>query len=91
MSVLHVLSTEGNVSDLNGSQQPLKFRTVEEYLRAMHPEYNFVFELKQHSRERWNYSPKSAEQTQLHMIENACEVALRSHREEGLEIIISGG
>ena len=39
---------------------------------------------------RWHYTPKDAERTQVHMIENAFEVAKRADQEKGLEIIIEG-
>lgn len=54
----------------------------------MHPEYDFVFELALHARERWHYDAKRAEQTQAHMIENALEVALRSDQQQGIEIVL---
>ena len=64
------------------------FPTSEEYLRALHPEYDFVFELAENARDRWHYDEKRASQTQIHMIENALEVALRADHERGIEIII---
>ena len=39
---------------------------------------------------RWRYSPEDAERTQVHMIENAFEVAKRADQEKGLEIVIEG-
>lgn len=66
----------------------MRFATVEEYLRTMHIEYDFVFDLKQHARERWHYGERLAEITQARMIENAFEVALRTDRQNGLEILI---
>jgi hypothetical protein len=66
----------------------LRFATIEEYLRALHPEYEFIFSIKDSAQERWGYAPKDAERTQAHMIENAFEVAKRSDHDKGLEIII---
>jgi hypothetical protein len=82
--------TKSRVPSQNEAENPAtkRFASVEVYLRTMHPEYDFVFDLKQHARERWHYSEKQAEVTQAHMIENAFEVALRTDREKGLEIII---
>ena len=69
----------------------LRFASVEEYLRALHPEYEFIFSIKESAQAHWRYSPEEAERTQLHMIENAFEVAKRSDHDKGLEIIIEGG
>ena len=66
----------------------LRFATVEEYLRALHPEYEFIFSIKDSAQARWGYTPEDAERTQAHMIENAVEVAKRADQEKGLEIII---
>ena len=68
----------------------LRFASVEEYLRKLHPEYDFIFSIKESAQARWNYKPKDAERTQAHMIENAFEVAKRADEEKGLEIIIEG-
>src|SRR6202171_6465523 len=35
----------------------------------MHPEYDFVLDLKQHARERWPYGEKQAGTTQAHLID----------------------
>ena len=67
---------------------PLRFATVEEYLRALHPEYEFILSIKDSAQARWGYTPKDAERTQAHMIENAVEVAKRADAEKGLEIVI---
>ena len=66
----------------------MRFTSVEEYLRTMHIEYDFVFDLKKHARDRWHYGERLAEITQARMIENAFEVALRIDRQKGLEIFI---
>jgi len=68
----------------------LKFASVEEYLRKLHPEYEFIFSIKESAQARWKYKPEDAERTQLHMIENAFEVAKRADHDKGLEIIIEG-
>jgi hypothetical protein len=69
----------------------LRFASVEEYLRKLHPEYEFIFSIKESAQARWNYTPKDAERTQMHMIENAFEVAKRSDHDKGLEIVIEAG
>jgi hypothetical protein len=66
----------------------LRFATVADYIRTLHPEYEFVFHLREHARERWHYSLKQAELTQANMIENACEVAMRMDHGQGLSITI---
>ena len=68
----------------------LRFASVEEYLRKLHPEYDFIFSIKESAQARWHYTPKDAERTQVHMIENAFEVAKRADHDRGLEIIIEG-
>ena len=68
----------------------MRFGSVEEYLRKLHPEYEFIFSIKESAQARWNYTPIDAERTHVHMIENAFEVAKRADQEEGLEIIIEG-
>jgi len=68
----------------------LRFASVEEYLRKLHPEYDFIFSIKDNAQARWHYKPKDAERTQVHMIENAFEVAKRADQDKGLEIIIEG-
>jgi hypothetical protein len=62
---------KSRVPSQNEAESPAtkRFASVEKYLRTMHPEYDFVFDLKQHARERWHYSEKQAEVTQVHMIE----------------------
>ena len=65
----------------------LRFASVEEYFRKLHPEYAFIFSIKESAQARWHYTPKDAERTQMHMIENAFEVAKRSDHDKGLEII----
>jgi hypothetical protein len=70
--------------------QTLRFGSVEEFLRKLHPEYEFIFSIKKSAQARWNYTPKDAERTQVHMIENAFEVAKRADEQKGLEIIIEG-
>ena len=70
--------------------QTLRFASVEEYLRKLHPEYEFIFSINESAKARWHYSPEDAERTQAHMIENAFEVAKRADREKGLEIVIEG-
>jgi len=69
----------------------LRFASVEEYLRKLHPEYEFIFSIKESAQARWHYTPKDAERTQVHMIENAFEVAKRADHDKGLEIVIEGG
>jgi hypothetical protein len=54
------------------------------------PEYEFIFSIKESAQARWHYTPKDAERTQTHMTENAFEVAKRSDRQKGLEIMIEG-
>jgi len=66
----------------------LRFASMEEYLRALHPEYEFIFSIKESAQARWKYTPQDAERTQAHMIENAFEVAKRSDHDNGLEIVI---
>jgi hypothetical protein len=68
--------------------QTLRFGSVEEYLRKLHPEYDFIFSIKESAQARWHYTSKDAERTQAHMIENAFEVAKRSDHDKGLEIVI---
>jgi hypothetical protein len=68
----------------------LRFASVEEYLRKLHPEYEFIFSIKESAQARWNYTPIDAERTQIYMIENAFEVAKRADQERGLEIILEG-
>jgi len=68
----------------------LRFASVEEYLRKLHPEYDFIFSIKESAQARWRYKPEEAERTQAHMVENAFEVAKRTDHEKGLEIIIEG-
>ena len=69
----------------------LRFASVEDYLRALHPEYDFIFSIKENARSRWHYTAEDAERTQAHMIENAFEVAKRADHDNGLEIVIEGG
>jgi hypothetical protein len=69
----------------------LRFASVEEYLRKLHPEYEFIFSIKETAQARWHYTPRDADRTQAHMIENAFEVAKRSDHDKGLEIVIEGG
>ena len=66
----------------------LRFASVEEYFRKLHPEYEFIFSITETAQARWRYSPEDAERTQGHMIENAFEVAKRSDHDNGLEIVI---
>ena len=66
----------------------LRFASVEEYLRKLHPEYEFIFSIKDSAQARWGYTLQDAERTQAHMIENAFEVAKRADREKRLEIVI---
>ncbi len=47
----------------------LRFASVEEYLRKLHPEYDFIFSIKESAQARWHYTPKDAERTQINMIE----------------------
>jgi hypothetical protein len=54
------------------------------------PEYEFIFSIKESAQARWHYTPKDAERTPTHMIENAFEVAKRSDQQKGLEIMIEG-
>ena len=68
----------------------LRFRSVEEYLRKLHPEYEFIFSITETAQGRWHYKPEDAQRTQAHMIENAFEVAKRADAEKGLEIVIEG-
>jgi hypothetical protein len=68
----------------------LRFASVEEYLRKLHPEYEFIFSIKESAQARWHYTPKDAERTQTHMTESAFEVAKRSDGQKGLEIMIEG-
>ena len=68
----------------------LRFASVEEYLRQLHPEYDFIFSIKESAQARWKYKSADAERTQAHMVENAFEVAKRSDAEKGLEIVIEG-
>jgi hypothetical protein len=68
----------------------LRFGSVEEYLRKLHPEYEFIFSIKDSAQTRWRYGPEDAERTQNYMIENAFEVAKRADHDKGLEIVIEG-
>jgi hypothetical protein len=68
----------------------LRFASVEEYLRKLHPEYEFIFSIKESAQVRWKYTAIDAERTQNYMIENAFEVAKRSDHDKGLEIVIEG-
>jgi hypothetical protein len=67
---------------------PVLFPSVEEYLRKMHAEYAFVFDLREHAREHWHYSLVDAQRTKDQMIDQAFEVALRIDREKGIIVII---
>ena len=69
----------------------LRFASVEEYLRKLHPEYEFIFSIKESAQARWHYAPQDAERTQIHMIEHAFEVAKRADYDKGLVIVIEGG
>lgn len=71
-------------------KRELRFASMEEYLRKLHPEYEFIFSIKDSAQARWGYALKEAERTQTYMIENAFEVAKRSDYEKGLEIVIDG-
>jgi hypothetical protein len=53
------------------STRTLRFASVEEYLRKLHPEYDFIFSIKESAQARWKYTPQDAERTQTHMIQNA--------------------
>ena len=66
----------------------LRFASVQEYLRKLHPEYEFIFSIKDSAQARWGYTLQDAQRTQSYMIENAFEVAKRSDAEMGLEIVI---
>jgi len=66
----------------------VRFASVEEYHRKLHPEYEFIFSIKESAQARWKYKPEDAERTQVHMIGNAFEVAMRSDHDNGLEIVI---
>ena len=66
----------------------LRFASVEEYLRKLHPEYEFILSIKESAQSRWGYTLNDAQRTQAHMIENAFEVAKRADAEMGLEIVI---
>jgi hypothetical protein len=68
----------------------LRFGSVEEYLRQLHPEYEFIFSIKESAQARWTYTREDADRTRRYMIENAFEVAKRSDQERGLEIVIEG-
>jgi hypothetical protein len=68
----------------------LRFASVEEYLRKLYPEYEFIFSITETAQARWRYGPEDAERTQAHMIENAFEVAKRADHDKGLEIMIEG-
>jgi hypothetical protein len=70
--------------------QTRRFASVEEYLRKLHPEYEFIFSIQESAQARWHYTPKDAERTQIHMLQNAFEVAKRSDQQKGLEIMIEG-
>ena len=69
----------------------MRFASVEEYVRELHPEYEFIFSIKESAQARWHYTPQDAKRTQAHMIENAFEVAKRADHDKGLEIVIEGG
>lgn len=66
----------------------LRFGSVEEYLRKLHPEYEFILSIKETAQARWHYAPEDAERTQIYRIENAFEVAKRADHDKGLEIMI---
>ncbi len=42
----------------------MRFASVEEYVRELHPEYEFIFSIKESAQARWHYRPKDAERTQ---------------------------
>jgi hypothetical protein len=69
-------------------RRTLRFGSVEEYLRKLHPEYEFIFSITESAHARLNYTPEDAKRTQTYMVENAFEVAKRSDQDKGLEIII---
>jgi hypothetical protein len=75
---------------MDAPTRTLRFGSVEEYLRKLHPEYEFILSIKETAQARWRYSPEDAERTQNYMIENAFEVAKRADQDKGLEIIIEG-
>jgi hypothetical protein len=47
-----------------------------------------LFSIKENAQARWHYTPKDAERTQIHMIENAFEAAKRTDQQKGLEIMM---
>ena len=67
------------------------FPSVEQYLRKMHPECDFVFDLSERALDRSHYALVDAERTQAQMIYHAFEVALRIDREKGIVVIIEEG
>jgi hypothetical protein len=62
----------------------LRFASVEEYLRKLHPEYEFIFSITETAQARWKYTANDAKRTQAHMIEHAFEVAKRTDHHRAL-------
>lgn len=68
--------------------QTLRFENAEEYLRCVHPEYNFLFTIKEIAVSSWHYKPEDAARYQSQMVALACDFAKKLDFDRCIDIIV---
>jgi hypothetical protein len=68
--------------------QSRTFKTAEEYLRALHSDLCFVFNITEAGTGQWNYSLEFACELQSSIVALACTHAKELDKQKGLLIII---
>ena len=64
------------------------FRSAEDYLRALHPDFSFLFRIVDVAVENWSYSVEAACELQSNMVALACEHAKKLDAARGVQIVI---
>ena len=64
------------------------FRTAEQYLRTLHPDFNFLFTIIDTAVHHWGYTLEDACELQSRMVGMACEHAKKLDAQRGSRIIV---
>jgi hypothetical protein len=64
------------------------FATAEAYLKDMHVEYGFVFNVAENATNHWGHTAQKARETQSRIVAMACAHARSTDAARGLNIVI---
>jgi hypothetical protein len=71
------------------AMQTLWFASAHDYIRELHPEYEFVFLVEGKALHDWEWPLEQAKKTQQNMIAIACAHARQRDFVKGLDIVIA--